>query len=184
MNRVLKYLLVAEGFWMLAAGLFGPIYAIFVIRIGGNILEAGAAYAAFSLAAAIMVFIISRWEDHVRHKEKLIVIGHTIGAVGILGYLFVASPAHLFIVQIMLGVAEAISLPAFDGIYSRHLDRGRFASEWGMYETMDYLVAGVSAGVGGLIASMFGFQVLFMSMFVLSLVSIAVSVKLYYLNKL
>ena len=83
----------------------------------------------------------------------------------------------------MLGIAEAISLPAFDGIYSKNLDRGRFASEWGMYETMDYLVTGVSAGVGGLIASVFGFQILFFIMFLLSLVSIAVSVKLYYLNR-
>jgi predicted MFS family arabinose efflux permease len=183
MNRVLKYLLVAEGFWMLAAGLFGPIYAIFVTKVGGDVLEAGGAYAAFSLSAGIMVFIISRWEDHVRHKEKLIVIGHVVGAVSILGYLFVSSPIHLFIVQMMLGVAEAISSPAFDGIYSRNLDRGRFASEWGLYDSMDYLVAGVSAGVGGLIASVFGFQTLFLIMFLLSLVSIAVSVKLYYLNR-
>ena len=92
MNRILKYLLVVEGFWMLAAGLFGPIYAIFVTRIGGDVIEAGGAYAAFSLAAAAMVFLISRWEDHVRHKEKLIVIGHIIGAVAIRAICLCQSP--------------------------------------------------------------------------------------------
>jgi hypothetical protein len=183
MNRILKYLLFAEGFWMLAAGLFGPIYAIFVARIGGDILEAGGAYAAFSLAAGVMILLISRWEDHVRHKEKLIVISHTLGAMGILGYIFVASPLHLFAVQVVLGLAEAVGSPAFDGLYSRFLDRGRFASEWGLYDSMDYLVAAFSAGTGGVIASLFGFQVLFMAMFVLSLVSVAASVKLYYLNQ-
>ena len=160
MNRILKHLLVAESFWLLAAGLFGPIYAIFVTEIKGDVLEAGGAYAAFSLAAAAMIFMISRWEDHVRHKERLIIIGHSIGAVAILGYLFVANPLQLFAVQAMLGVAGAIAVPAFDGIYSKNLDRGRFVSEWGLFDSMKYLVAGISAVVGGLIVSLYNFQTL------------------------
>ncbi len=183
MNRILKYLLVAEGFSMLAAGLFGPIYAIFVANIGGDILAAGGAYAAFSLAAGLMVFFISRWEDHVKHKEKLVMIGHVIGAAGILGYLFVQNPLQLFLIQIVLGFAEAIGSPAFDGLYSRYLDQGRFASEWGLYDSIDYSVAGISAALGGLIASVYGFQTLFLVMFLLSLLSIAVSAKVFYLNK-
>lgn len=183
MNRILKYLLASEGFWMLSVGLFGPIYAIFVANIpGGDILSAGGAYAAFSFAAGFMVFFISRWEDHVKHKEKLIILGHAVGALGILGYLFIGSPAHLFIVQIILGIAEAIGSPAFDGIYSKNLDRGRFASEWGLYDSMDYIVTGISAAMGGLIATMLGFPVLFFIMFILSIVSLVVSVKLFYLN--
>ena len=182
MNRILKYLLVSEAFWMLSVGLFGPIYAIFVARVGGDVLEAAWAYAAFSLAAGFMIFFISRWEDHVKHKEKLVILGHAIGALGILGYLFVGSPVHLFIVQIILGIAEAIVAPAFDGIYSINLDRGRFASEWGMYDSMDYMVTGISAAAGGLIASILGFPVLFFIMFILSIASLVVSVRLFYLN--
>ncbi len=183
MNRILRYLLVAQGFWMLSVGLFGPIYAIFVSNIGGDVFEAGSAYAAFSLAAGFMIFFISRWEDHVKHKEKLILISHVIGAVGILGYMFVQNPIQLFLVQILLGLAGAIGSPAFDGLYSRYLDKGRFVSEWGLYETINYLVIGVSAIVGGLIAAVFGFQTLFMIMFVLSLGSICISFKVYHLNK-
>lgn len=183
MNKTLKYLLFAEGLWLLAAGLFGPIYAIFVEEIGGDVLEAGGAYATFSLAAGVMIFFISRWEDHVKHQEKLIVIGHTMGAMGILGYLFISSPLHLFIVQAVLGLSEAIFYPAFDGIYSRFLDRGKFASEWGLYETINYVVMGLSAGIGGLIASIFGFRPLFMFMFLLALISTAASLKLYFINR-
>jgi hypothetical protein len=183
MNRILKYLLISEGFWLLAAGLFGPIYAIFVANIqGGDILAAGSAYAAYSFAAAGMIFVISRWEDHVKHKEKLVMIGHMVGAAGIFGYLLVANTIQLFAVQIVLGLSQAIGDPAFDGIYSKNLDKGRFASEWGLYDSMDYLVTGVSAVVGGLIATVFGFQTLFLTMFGLSLISIAVSVRLYHLR--
>ena len=168
---------------MLSVGLFGPIYAIFVSNIGGDVFEAGSAYAAFSLAAGFMIFFISRWEDHVKHKEKLILISHVIGAVGILGYMFVQNPIQLFLVQILLGLAGAIGSPAFDGLYSRYLDKGRFVSEWGLFNSINYVVAAVSAVAGGLIVTIYNFQVLFMVMFLFSLASIVVSVRLYHLNK-
>ena len=183
MNRILKYLLVSESMWMLAIGFFGPIYAIFVTGIDGTVLDAAGAYAAFSLVAGFLVFFISRWEDHIKHKEKLVIIGHLVGAAGILGYMFVSNTMHLFIVQAVLGISQAIGSPAFEGIYSRNLDKGKFVSEWGMYDSIGYVVAGISAGVGGLIAFTFGFPTLFFIMFVLAIMSTVVSVKLYYLNK-
>ena len=183
MNKILKYLLLAESFSLLAAGLFGPIYAIFVENIGGDILDAGGAYAAFSLAAGVMIFIISRWEDHIKYKEKLIIVGQVIGSFGILGYLFIQNPIHLFIVQVVLGLSQAVYSPAFDGLYSSFLDRGKFASEWGLYDSIDYITAAISAAAGGAVATFFGFHVLFMAMFVLSLGSVLVSMKIYYLNK-
>ena len=167
MNRVLRILLGAEGFSILAAGMFGPIYAIFVENIGGDILEAGGAYALFCLAAGILMFLMGRWEDRVKHKEKLVIIGYLLGSVGILGYIFISSPLHLFIVQIILGLSEAIGSPAYDSMYSRNLDKGKYASEWGVYESMDYIVTGIAAVFGALIAATFGFQYLFIIMFLL-----------------
>ncbi len=183
MNRVLKFLLFADGFSILAVGMFGPIYAIFVERIGGDILTAGGAYAAFSITAGILLFLISRWEDHVKHKEKLVVLGYALGSIGILGYLFISAPIHLFVVQIILGMAGAIGSPAYDAIYSRCLDRGRFASEWGMYESMEYIVTAIAALFGAFVAAFFGFQSLFLIMFFLSLVGLFISLRLFYITK-
>jgi len=184
MNRILKTLLGAESFYILAAGMFGPIYAIFVERIGGHILEAGGAYAAFSLAYGILIFFISRWEDHVKHQEKLIVIGYALGSVGILGYLFISAPIHLFIVQIVLGIAGAIGSPAYDSMYSKYLDRGKFASEWGMYESMEYIITAIAALAGAFIAAMFSFQYLFLIMFFFSLIGLFISLRLLYIRRM
>lgn len=182
MNRTLRYLLVGESFYLLAAGLFGPIYAIFVAQIGGDLLAAGTAYAAFAFTAGFMTLFISRWEDHVNHKEKLILIGHVIGAAAVFGYIFVSNPVQLFIIQFLLGLSKAVGKPAFDGLYSRHLDRGKLVSEWGLYDSMSFFTIGISAAVGGIIVTMSSFQVLFLFMFFVSLVSIAVSLKLMHLN--
>jgi len=169
MKRKLRILLLASALLMLAGGLFGPIYAVFVEQIGGDLLTAGGAYAAFAIASGVMIFFISRWEDHVKHKEKLVIIGYALSTIGFLGYLFIKTPLHLFIVQVILGLGEAVSSPAFDDLYSKHLQKGKFASEWGLWESFYYITIGAGALIGGFIGQEFGFKPLFMIMFLISL---------------
>lgn len=178
MQRELKILLSTSGLTILAAGLLGPIYAVFVQEIGGDLLTAGTAYSVFAIAAGVLIFFVSRWEDHVKHKEKLVVLGYFLASFGFAGYLFVRSPLELFFVQALLGISRAVGNPAYDGLYSKHLDKGKFASEWGIWESMNYVVLGIAAALGGLIASQFGFRALFCAMLGLSVVALAISLLL------
>ncbi len=183
MQRELKILLTSSNLFLLAGGLFGPIYAVFVEQIGGDLLTAGGAYGAFSISAGILIFFLSRWEDHVKHQEKLVIIGFLLNCMGYAGYLFIRSPIDLFIVQIMFGIGEAVNTPAFDGLYSRHLDRGKFVSEWGMWESMYRIITAAAAAAGGLLALMFGFRLLFAVMLIISVTGLLVSVLLVYPRK-
>ena len=78
-------------------------------------------------------------------------------------------------VQIIFGIGNAIGTPAYDGLYSKHLDKGKFVSEWGLWETMNYVVLGISAIAGGYFATMYGFNFLFWAMFGFSLIGLFVS---------
>lgn len=167
--------MLAEALFMLAGGLFGPIYAVFVEDIGGDLLTAGAAYSVFAIAAGIVVFAISKWEDRVKQQENLIVVGYALSVVGFLGYLLIREPWQLFVVQIIFGIGEAIGAPAYDALYSKHLDKGKFASEWGMWDAMQWFVTGVAAAAGGFIANRYGFRFLFVIMLAISLFGLAVS---------
>lgn len=178
MQKELKILLFSSALFMLAAGLFGPIYAVFVEEIGGDLLTAGLAYAAFSISAAILIFFISKWEDRVKHQEKLVVFGYILSCTGFLGYLLIQKPWHLFIVQIIFGIGEAIGTPAYDGLYSGHLDKGKFVSEWGLWESMQWIVTAVAAAVGGFLANVYGFRFLFVVMLGLSIIGLVVSLSL------
>ncbi|MBI4174501.1 MAG: MFS transporter [Candidatus Aenigmarchaeota archaeon] len=182
MKPALKILILSSFFINLAAGLFGPLYAVFVQRIGGDLLTAGSAYAGFSIALGAMIFFLSRWEDRVRHQEKLIVIARGLQVIGISGYMFIRTPLDLLFVQIALGFSEAIITPAFDSLYSRNLDRGRSASEWGMWESMRAVVIGVAAITGGFVAQQYGFPALFSIMAVISIFAFAASL-LFYVHK-
>ncbi len=183
MQKELKILLISSNLFLLAGGLFGPIYAVFVEQIGGDLLTAGGAYGAFSISAGILIFFISRWEDHVRHQEKLVVLGFLMNCIGFAGYLFIRNPIDLFIVQIVFGIGEAVNTPAFDGLYSKHLDRGRFVSEWGLWESMYRVITAIAAALGGLLAMLYGFRLLFTVMLIISIAGLLISVMLVYPRK-
>ncbi len=172
MNKSIKILLTSSFFITLAGGFFTPIYAIFVEEIGGDILTAGSAYAAFAIVSGLLIYLISMWEDRVKHQEKLLITGRILGVIGFAGYLAINNPIDLFIVQIILGISSAIGSPAFDSSYSKSLDKGKFASEWGLWESMAGIVTGVGAFVGSFIAMKFGFYTLFYIMFISSVCSL------------
>ena len=183
MHKVLKILLMTSGLTLFAGGLFSPIYAIFVEKIGGDILTAGIAYSIFAIIAGVLTFIISRFEDKIKYRNGMIIAGYSLGCLGFLGYIFIKSPMHLFVVQIVFGLANAVKNPSWDATYSAHLDKGKSASEWGDWEGMALIVVGVASVIGSFIAKNLGFTILFLIMFGFSLLGLISSFFLINSNK-
>lgn len=100
-------------------------------------------------------------------------------ALGSLSYYFVYNQISLVITQVILGLAEAVQVPAYDALYSRYLDKNEAASEWGDWEAMRYIVTAIVAVIGGYMADSLGFRTLFLFMFMISLVSVFTSLNLF-----
>ena len=164
MRIEIKAILTASFFYNFAAGLFGPIYAIYVENIGGDILTAGAASSLFSFVIGILVLLFGLLEDNKLNKKAMLIIGYLIIAFGNIGYLFVSNTAHLFIIQIVNGVGLAVIIPSLDGIYSKNIDRGKESSEWAYWEGGTRIIYAAAALAGGFIASAYGFNALFIIM--------------------
>jgi len=173
LNKALKVLLATNGLILFAAAMLGPIYALFVEEIGGNLLDASFAVAAFALAAGITTYISGRYADTLREGELIIVLGYLIMSIGFFLYLFVNSIWFLLVVQLLIGFGEAIYSPAFDAVYSRHMSNTFAGRQWSAWEMMNYFVAAAGALIGGYIAWTFGFTSLFVVMGALSLLSAA-----------
>lgn len=178
MRWQLKLLLLISALGLMAEGVFGPLYAVFVEQIGGDLLTAGYAYSAFAVSAGVLMFFISRFEDHVKHQGRLLIAGNGLASIGMLGYLFITKPWHLFLVQVILGLAVAIGTPAFDGLYSGYLEKGKFISQWGTWESMRWVVTALAAAFGGMVATLFGFRSLFIFMFFVSFAALIISTSL------
>jgi MFS family permease len=171
MKTILKILLLSSFLISFSAGLFGPIYAVFVEEIGGDLLTAGSAFAAFSIVSGILIYFLGKWEDKIKHKENILIISRFLTIFGTAGYLLIQTPIHLFAVQIVLGISAALITPAFDGLYSKNLTKGKYASQWGLWESMYSITVGVAAIIGGFVAQNYGFQTLFIIMTFLAILS-------------
>jgi MFS family permease len=170
-NLALKILLATNALVLMAGAMLGPIYALFVSQVGGSLMDAGIAGGIFALAAGLTTLVSGKFSDEVKENELIIVAGYLIMALGYLLYFWVSSIWFLFAVQFIIGIGEAIYVPAFDAVYSTHLDRGKEGTQWGGWESMSYFTAAAGAFIGGALATWFGFKILFLIMAVLTLFS-------------
>jgi MFS family permease len=178
LNKTIRILILGEACFMFAAGLFGPIYAIFVTDIGGDLLDAGWAWALFMLTAGALLYVLSRWENKYKHYEQLVIGGYTAQAIAVFCYIFVQNSWQLMVVQVVLGIGEAFTVPAYDALFTKSIKHGEEAKTWGDWETMKYIVTAISAIIGGAIATVFGFRGLFLFMFAMSILGLLVLIRL------
>ncbi len=180
MNTELKILNSASAFSVFAAGLFAPFYAVFVKEIGGGAFIAGSSYSIYAVVAGLLILASSKLENKAVDTQKLVVVGYLLSTIGFFGYLFVENPLQMFAVQGIVGLATAVRSPAFDEVYSQNLDEGKYAYEWGVWESMYWIVSGISAIIAGYIIQNFGFETLFLIMGSMSLTGTVVSTALLY----
>jgi len=122
MNKLRKILLISDAFYILSGALMAPIYALYVEKVGGDLLDASTTFALFMLTAGIVIYVLGLWEDKSKHKRKFVILGYGLGVLGTLGYLFVNSVYFLFLVQIILGLSAAFKDPAkAAGYYRKYL---------------------------------------------------------------
>jgi len=144
--------------------MLGPIYALFVKDIGGDILDASFAGAVYALAAGLTTLISGKYFDKIKENELIVVLGYVIIGFGFLLLGTINSILSLLIIQIIIGLGEAIYSPAFDAVYSKHLDGKKSGSQWGTWESMNYFTMSVGAVIGGLVVTVAGFKILFIIM--------------------
>lgn len=163
-NKALRILLSTNAMILTAAAMLGPIYALFVEKVGGDLMDASIAGSIFALVAGITTLISGKYTDKTKENELVVVLGYTIMGIGFLLYFWVSSVIFLFVVQAIIGLGEAIYSPAFDAVYSKHLSWHKSGSQWGAWESMNYFTTAIGALLGGGLVTIFGFQTLFIIM--------------------
>lgn len=179
MKPILRVLYVSSWLSWFAASLFGPIYAIFVQQIGGDVLDAGIAYAIFSIVMGIFTLLMGKLEEKTFDRRKSLVWGYAILMGATIGYVSVQSPYQLFIVQACMGIGAAINYTAWDALFSHAVEKGKESVEWGTQEGGMQIVAGVAAIAGSFVVATFGFDVLFLGMAFIQSLSIAAALSLF-----
>jgi len=177
MRQIIKILLLSDIMFMIAGGMLGPVYAIYVQNIGGNLLTAGGAWAAFAFSTGILILLMGKLEER-KNKIMMVITGSTIKAAAFVGYIFVSNPLELFAVQILLGIGVAINIPAWDTLYGKFMEKGKESFFWGLWEASSYIFSAIAGLTGAIIVTYFGFNMLFVLMAIASILGACLAVDL------
>ncbi|OIO19643.1 MAG: hypothetical protein COY69_01365 [Candidatus Magasanikbacteria bacterium CG_4_10_14_0_8_um_filter_32_14] len=85
-------------------------------------------------------------------------------------YLIINTPLQLYIVQFILGLFTAFTFPTYMAIFTRHIDKAKEGTEWGVYFTLTDLTSSAFTAVGGYIVAVQGFPTLIVTVAILSFI--------------
>lgn len=159
-NALYRLLVSAFTISSFSEGIILPIYAIFVQKVGGDILDAGYAMGIFLITDGVFTMLVHRFKWTPRQRLFLMIFGWIIWLGGICMYLFISNIFMLFLAQFFAAIGNAVADPIFDQELAEHTDKEIAQSEWGFFEGTKSLLDGFAAILGAGIAAYFGFTIL------------------------
>lgn len=164
-NPIIKLLIVSDVLVVGAAGMFAPLYALFVedFIIGGTALVVSISMSLYLISRSLLQIPVATLIDKVKGERDdffLMFVFSIIASLIPLSFLYIHLPIHLYAIQVLLGITTAITYPSYMAIFTRHIDSHLEGTEWGIYYTLTDLGGAALAAIGGAIAEKMGFQTL------------------------
>ena len=175
-GRVVRYFIFADLALLAGWGLVQPIFAIYLIEKveGATLVTVGIASSIYWLLKSVLQLPVAKYLD--KHKGEsddflALIIGLFIVAFSAVALIFIQKPWHLYLVQVIYAMGFSLYVPSWSGIFSRHLDKDKVSFDWSLDSTAVGLAAGVSGFLGGVIAEVSGFSIIFVLAAIFSVVS-------------
>lgn len=164
-NPVIRFLILSDVLMLGAVGLLAPIFAFFIEDFiqGGSAAVAGLSAAIFLATKSVAQIPLAHLIDKIRGERDdfwFLIISSTVTSLIPLCYLFIHTPGELYLVQFVYGLSTAITTPSFMTLFTKNIDHGKEGVEWGIYYTLADLVGAAMAGLGGFLASAYGYTLL------------------------
>ena len=179
-NRIIKVIIYWDIIINSAWGLLAPVFAIFVVqKITMNNTVQGATVAGFAslfywLTKSVLQIPIGHYLDK-NHGEKddfwFTVIGTFLTGLVPFGYLISSLAWHIYLLQIIHAIGMSMVIPSSYAIFTRHIDKGKEAYEWGLDSTLLGVGVGITGAVGGIMVAYFGFQAIFILTGIFTMIS-------------
>lgn len=167
-NHVVLVIVTAEFILTTAFGLLPPFFAVFITQqiVGGTIAAIGFALTIYWITKSTLQLFVARFIDR-NHGEiddfYFFFIGGVLNSIFVSLYYFATDVWHIYALHFLIGIADAMLVPPFYAIFTRHIDKGKEGFEWSLYSSFS-LGAGSAFGgaLGGILATVAGFRAMFL----------------------
>lgn len=170
-NKALQTLFLYNGIFVFAASLLGPLYAVFVETIDKSISSISLSWAAFLLSGTFFMLLVRKYGDRILETEYLLLAGFLVRAIAWFSFPFISTISMLILLQILLGLGEALGSPAYETLFAKHLDKNHNIEEYSDWKLIVNFSNAFAILLGGYIIEMYGFTPLFILMGGLALLS-------------
>ncbi len=171
MNRNIKILLGTSILIHSGVNFLSPIFAIYIGKIGGTMLDAGIAVGIYAILKGLFYFIFKNIKEDKISKKVMISAGYFIMGIGYFLYLFASVPMHIYFIQAILSIGETIITPSWSAVIAMSLQKGKERHIYSNFYGYRSLFEGAAAITGGLFAMAFGFNTVFIMMFTFAILS-------------
>jgi MFS family permease len=170
-NKTLRSLFLYNGIFVMAGSLLGPLYAIYVQGIDNTPQAISLSWSLFLASSTVFMYLIARFGDRTKTRSSFLIAGYLIRALVWVLYIFAGNMLFLLILQVLLGLGEALGSPAYNAVVAEHLDKSRHMEDYSDQIIFFNITAAIGTAVGGFFVSSFGFTALFIAMAVLAVIS-------------
>lgn len=177
MKKIVLLLIFVDIIFTFGAGLYGPIYAIFVNQIGGDILEAGMSWFIFMVVMGTLEIPFGKMADRYS-KKMLLAVSYALATFVIFSYMFITNIFELFVLQVIVGVAFAIGDPAWEAWFAGVIQKNQRGFSFATFHALSSYSQAGAALAGGFLAQFLGFQVLFLVGGIVGLFSVILTLTL------
>lgn len=167
-NNVILIIIFAHFIFTAAAGLTTPLFAVFVLEnIGGSaITVVGFAIAIYWIVKSLLQLPVARHLDRVSGEmddHNSMLAGACIFTLATFLFYFSRQVWHIYALQVLMAVGDALFVPPFFAIFSRHLDREHIGFEWSLFSSFSVGAGSALGGIfSGVLASIAGIRFMFL----------------------
>src|SRR5271170_1194810 len=131
-SRLVKFFVISDFFLLAGWGFIDPVFSVFIVQkiVGASLITVGIAAAIYWILKSVLQIPIAKYlDDTPGEKEDLVALigGLLLAGISAMAFSWVHTVAELYLVQAVHAVAFAFYSAAWPAIFSRHLDKDRFA---------------------------------------------------------
>lgn len=165
-GRFVKRFILADMALFAGWGLLDPVFSIFIIKEipGATIVTVGTAVAIYWLlksAFQIPIAVALDKEKRETHAFYTLIGSLILGGIAAISFVAATQIWHVYLLQVLKAIAFGLYVPAWSGLFSKHLDKGHYSLDWSLDSTSVGLVTGITGFLGGAIAQYVGYDFVF-----------------------
>lgn len=175
-DPMVKAFIISDSFLWSAWNFITPIFAVFATTKieNGNVEVAAAAFSTYLISRVMFELISGKYAAHTSDRKKIMItiFGILLISAAYIGFSYSYSIAHIFIFYAVAGAGLGIASPAKNSLFSVHLDKNKETEEWSIADATSFIAMALAATLGGFIAGVYGFRILFIIACLVNLLSI------------